>query len=82
MSKASSNPCTRCGKERVEARSWTESIDTYYGKSEITYTETVCPDPDCQEVVEKKLEEQRERTKNILLEREERSIKNKAARRG
>ncbi len=77
MIRASSNPCTRCGKERITFKSWTEKIDTFFGKSEIKYTETVCPDSLCQKIVEQKLAELRERTQKALREKEARNPKNR-----
>lgn len=48
--------CIRCGKMRIEGRSWTEYVD----KSLISYTLTVCPDPECQKIVDKQLKSRRE----------------------
>ena len=64
-----SNPCTRCGKERIVARRWVEEIPTVSGtKIEVTHTENVCPDPECQEIVKKELMvQQRKRDKIKLL---------------
>ncbi len=46
--KQSTNPCVRCGKERIEMRSWVE-----HGKSPtVTHTANSCPDPACQAIVE------------------------------
>ncbi len=47
MKKKFSNPCSRCGKERIVLRSWTEKIDN----STILNTEMVCPNPECQKKV-------------------------------
>lgn len=43
------NPCVECGKERVEGKTWIGRS----GSSKITYTQTVCPDPNCQKKVDK-----------------------------
>lgn len=48
MSKKYSNPCIRCGKERIVARVWKEKM----GNSVIINTETKCPDPECQKIVD------------------------------
>ncbi|MCL4353540.1 hypothetical protein M1615_03710 [Patescibacteria group bacterium] len=40
--------CTRCGKERVIKSSYTEKLE----KTTVIYTVTVCPDPECQKLVE------------------------------
>jgi len=42
------NPCPRCGKARIDAKTWTEKV----GKSTLTMTQTICPDPACQKIVE------------------------------
>lgn len=43
--------CIRCGKSRIEGKSWTESLNG----SKVTYTQTVCPDKECQKIVDKQL---------------------------
>lgn len=60
-----SNPCIRCGKERIAVRVYNEKV----GESLITHTETSCPDSKCQAVVDKKLDKerlQRERMVNVV----------------
>ena len=42
------NLCSRCGKKRINKKTWKETV----GTSVITYTETVCPDKACQKIVE------------------------------
>ena len=54
-----SNPCYRCGKERIKAKTWNEKVTNFMGTSVITYTQTVCPDPECQKIVEKELAAQK-----------------------
>jgi hypothetical protein len=46
-------PCIRCGKLRIVAKSWSERVSG----SLITYTQTICPDPDCQKIVDRELQE-------------------------
>ncbi len=46
-----SNPCIRCGKERIVAKSWKELV----GKSLLTYTTNICPDPACQKLIDKEM---------------------------
>lgn len=72
MDKKFSNPCTRCGKERVTSKTWDEEITNFTGKTTITYTETVCPDPECQIIVEKELEVQRKKKEKIDQDKEDR----------
>ena len=44
-----SNPCVRCGTERIDGKSWKEKS----GNSFIFYTKTICPDSDCQKILDK-----------------------------
>lgn len=74
------NPCTRCGKERIISKTWKEEVDTFFGKSVITHTETVCPDPECQKIVEEKLEAQRQKTEELQAAKEERMKRAQLAR--
>lgn len=71
----SSNPCIRCGKERIDARSWKETVNNFMGKTVIVHTETVCPDPECQKIVEKGFEVQRKKREEMEHSKEERKIK-------
>lgn len=80
MDKTISSPCTRCGKERIKSRSWTENIEEYFGGSMVVHTETVCPDRECQSVVEEKLLAQRQKTEEMQLAREERMKQAQASR--
>lgn len=44
-----SNPCIRCGKQRIdEGKSWEEKS----GAATIVCTKTVCPDKECQKVLD------------------------------
>jgi len=67
-----SNPCTRCGKERVSLKSWNETITNFMNTTEVTYTETICPDKECQKLVEKELEAQRKKKEELGLNRKNR----------
>jgi len=51
-------PCIRCGKIRVFKRQWKEVLEK---GSTITHTETVCPDPECQKIVEAEFARKREK---------------------
>lgn len=46
-------PCIRCGKTRIIAKTWKENATTY--------VQTVCPDPECQKMVEKELQKKNEK---------------------
>ncbi len=48
MSSAYINKCIECGKQRVVVESHTENV----GNGTIVYSETTCPDPDCQKRVD------------------------------
>ncbi len=72
MDRKISNACARCGKERIETKSWTENLETFFGKSTIVHTETVCPDPECQKVVENGIRSQKLKTEQLQLARAER----------
>jgi hypothetical protein len=43
--------CPRCGKDRVVIRTYREKVGTTY----VEYTETACPDPNCQSKVNTQL---------------------------
>lgn len=55
------NACIRCGKKRIVSKTWTEKVSG----SLTTYTLTVCPDPECQKIVEKELKKKRDRIMEI-----------------
>ncbi len=49
MQKEESNPCVRCGQERITVKKWSEKV----GTSVLKYTLTQCPDAKCQEIVDR-----------------------------
>ena len=53
--KTFSNTCIRCGKERIFSKRWNE----YIGTSLVTYTTNICPDPECQKIVETRLKDRK-----------------------
>lgn len=55
--------CIRCGKMRIFKRKWREVL---VRGSAITHTETVCPDKECQKIVDAEFEEKRQ--KRLLME--------------
>lgn len=61
--------CPRCGKERVVVSSHSEVVL----KSEVVYTETICPDPECQKMVEKNLRSD-EKKRAVLKEEQEKRL--------
>ncbi len=66
------NLCTRCGKERIESKSWEEEITAFFGSTTITHTEMVCPDAECQKIVEEKMDALRQKTEDMRIEKEKR----------
>lgn len=65
MNKKSINPCTRCGMERIDARSWNEQIQTFSGSVIEIHTQTICPNRDCQLMVDQDLVKQKEKRDKI-----------------
>lgn len=55
------NPCIQCGKQRVDGKTWKGKV----GISVVTYTQTICPDPACQKIVDQAIADRKE--KNELL---------------
>lgn len=45
--------CIRCGTMRILDKTWSETI----GISKVTYTQSVCPNGECQKAVEKLLQD-------------------------
>ena len=43
-----SNPCIKCGKQRIDGKSWKEKSGTSF----IFYTNTLCPDAACQKLLD------------------------------
>lgn len=77
MNKPYSNPCTRCGKERIQSKQWTEKIPTFSGGFiEVIHTENICPDPECQAIVAKDLAEQKAKRDKFKKDREEKQQAN------
>lgn len=67
-----SYPCIRCGKARINSRSWKEKVTNVMGTSTsvITYTDTVCPDQKCQEIVEREFEDTKRKKEEHLRNKE------------
>jgi hypothetical protein len=70
------NPCIRCGKERIDVKSWTEEVTNYNGTSHVTHTETICPDPECQKQVEKQIQARMGKRQEREAEKEKRMAAN------
>lgn len=74
MKKISSNPCIRCGTERIIVKTWNEKA----GNSIIVNTQTACPDSACQRKVNGDNKKMRDKTAAHKLESEQRAISRKA----
>ena len=59
------NPCIRCGKQRVVSRTYTEVHDN----SQVTYTDMVCPDPECQKLLEEQFKNEKLKREKMLSEK-------------
>lgn len=77
--KQSNTQCIRCGKLRVFSRKWKDRENNK--GSQVTHVETVCPDSECQKLVDEKFQEMRdrralaeERKKSVILSRSIKSI--------
>lgn len=75
MSDFVSTPCIRCEKMRVFKRSWKEKLDNK--GTMMTIVEAVCPDKECQKIVDAMFAEKRE--KRLAAENRNKSIKLKPA---
>ncbi len=62
-----SNPCINCGKERVDGKTWKQKV----GISVVVHTMTICPDPQCQKLVDKAIAERKAKTASLLKAKNE-----------
>lgn len=60
-----SNPCVRCGRQRVDGKVWTEMV----GHVLVTYAQTICPDSTCQKIVEEETTARREKRELLASKR-------------
>jgi len=68
MTKKILNPCTRCGKERIVIKSFKEKSGTCI----VIHTLSVCPDPECQKIVDGALNKEKEKRDVFKKESEKR----------
>lgn len=61
---STTSKCIRCGKARIPGKSWKETL----GGAVITYTQTVCPDPECQKIVDEQLQNKKDKLDKIQKE--------------
>ncbi len=67
MEKTQSNPCIRCGKQRITLSTKKERV----GTSIIITTVTGCPDKKCQAIVDKQLKKEAEARRQIMSVKKE-----------
>lgn len=51
--------CIRCGKTRIFLKTWKDRGERQKG-TVITYEQTVCPDKECQKIVDEKFQKMRD----------------------
>jgi len=68
MDKKHSNPCYRCGNQRIVSKTWKEGV----GINQVDVTLTVCPNPECQKTVNKELNAVHKKTVMMAQKKEER----------
>ena len=73
QNKSYTDPCSRCGKQLIVSRTWEEKVQVYGGESTVIHTESVCPDVECQKVVDKERAKVREKMEKNKRDREERA---------
>ncbi len=66
----STTNCIRCGKPRIFWRKWKDRENNK--GSQILHVETVCPDKECQKLVDEKFQEMRDR--RALAENRKKSV--------
>lgn len=76
MRSSTSNICIRCGKPRIEGKTWRELTKG----GVIIHTACTCPDPVCQKIVDQQFADQNEKREAIEKEREKRTLASKIAR--
>jgi len=59
------NPCIECGKQRIDGKTWKGKM----GASVVTYTLTICPDPECQKIVDKAMADKKAKSENLIKEK-------------
>lgn len=64
------NPCIRCGKQRIDGKSWKDKT----GLFAITYTKTICPDSECQKIVDQSIADKKAKSDNLIKIKEENKL--------
>ncbi len=73
-----SNPCSRCGTERIIVKRWEEQMYNYPGATKIVHIEKACPNPDCQKIIDAELKAQQDRKDDLRRKSEERALARRA----
>ena len=60
-----SNPCIICGKQRIDGKSWEQKV----GTSIVVHTQTICPDSECQKVVDEGIASRKAKSALLLEEK-------------
>ncbi|MCL5095783.1 MAG: hypothetical protein M1575_03600 [Patescibacteria group bacterium] len=75
MQNKTDNLCIRCGKPRVDVKTWKECVKGIT----FTHTTTSCPDPECQKLVDKQFAVEKAKKEAIEKEKLQRMAANKLA---
>lgn len=67
--------CIKCGKQRIVVATRKEKV----GNTFVIYKETICPDPDCQEKVEKILAQEKEKRQQSISNQKQRIAERNSA---
>lgn len=70
-----SNPCVRCGTERVVSKTWEEHV----GYTTVVTKEMVCPNAECQKQVSMDNKRQQDRYASLKLKSAQRQMARKVA---
>ncbi len=76
MQKTYSSPCSRCGTERIVLKTWKEKLDA----NEVICTQKICPNPECQKMVDKEINTQKEKKDALAQKKAERLMARRAER--
>jgi uncharacterized protein YdbL (DUF1318 family) len=74
MQTKAQNVCIKCGKKRIVARTYKE----YVGLTLVTYTDMVCPDPECQKLVDE-ISAARKEKSDFLKRKREKNVSSKVS---
>jgi hypothetical protein len=67
-----SNVCPRCGKQRVNGKTWSEGV----GASKVKIVMTVCPDKACQKIVDSQYKDEKDKRDAQTKARQDAKAKN------